>query len=71
MSLYVLIFPSANGQYGLSRINGGVVVLHFDSSVLSTADDLVGNKVNTVHFIRVTRQVGFNLVRFEVPNLVI
>ena len=43
--------------------------LHFHHTIAASADNLICYKINTVHFVRVTRKVRLDFVRFEVPNL--
>ena len=42
---------------------------HLDGPVPPAAHDLVRDEVDAVDLVGVPRQVGFKLVRFEVPDL--
>jgi hypothetical protein len=43
--------------------------VHFDCPISSSANDFVCDKVNAVDFVSVARQVRFEFVCFEVPDL--
>jgi hypothetical protein len=46
-----------------------VECLHFHHSITASADNFICYKINTVYFVRVTRKIRLDFVRFEVPNL--
>ena len=56
-----------NGKGGVARARRAD--LHFDRAVASAADELIRDEVDAVDFVSVPRQVGFELVRFQVPDL--
>jgi hypothetical protein len=43
--------------------------IHFHRSVTSTAHDFIRHEVNTIHLVSVARQIRFELVGLEVPDL--
>ncbi len=42
---------------------------HLDSLVSTTADHLVGHKVDAVHLVRMARQVDPDFVLLQIPQL--
>ena len=43
--------------------------LHFDDTIATAADNLVGDEVDAVDLVRVAGKVVFDFVRLEVPDL--
>ena len=42
---------------------------HFDCPISAAANDLISNEVDAINLVRMSRQVCFELVRLQVPNL--
>ena len=44
-------------------------ISHLHRTILPSAHNLVGDKVHTVYLIRVTRKIGLDLIRLQIPDL--
>ena len=42
---------------------------HLDHPIPSTTDDLIRDKINAINLIGVSRQIHFNFIRFQIPDL--
>lgn len=42
---------------------------HFNRPVPSSTDNLIRDEINTVHLIRMSRQVRLDLIRLQIPDL--
>jgi hypothetical protein len=43
--------------------------LHLHGTIPPAADDFVGDKVDAIYLVRVTRKICLDLICFEIPNL--
>jgi len=42
---------------------------HLDRPIPSTANDFIRDKINAINLIGVSRQIHFNFIRFQIPDL--
>ena len=65
-----LVLPSIQedikSMSGRNKIKGNI---HFDCPISAAADDFVRDEINTVDFVRMSRQISLQLVSFQIPDL--